>query len=478
MENQKDDKDPNRTQTDEVPKMKLGEFIETNHKLLSTLGIFIALIVFSINLPDNFFGNMISFLLLAIIFLLWIEVFRRLPKSKEWSLDVFHNLLFFVLFLLALYWLIYYREIWNIYLATVLIFPIMTFLCWMISRYRKLQIVLQKTSKHKTLGPIIKWGLIIVIAYISLYLSLSVSKPINRMFDSMYSDFKSKSPNHQKKGQEETGDGQPKSENVDSTSSTSDESHNSSVGENMEAIIKWCNDNQGFIMAGLTCVYVLATIGIALLGARANSISQKNVATLTELEQERMRPVVDVSLESDSLYLSLKVSNHGQTPAYNLLITTTPRFQFLLGDASISKDGSEKQIGVIEHGIGSLGVGVSVSNLIGSFARVREVYPEMRFTGSASYRASTGKTYETPIDLDVRYLENSCHINRKTIHDVANELERIQREINHLTTGFRKPHVITEDIEHKRVADEAFIAEINKKAKAQKKQTGQQEGEA
>jgi hypothetical protein len=219
------EKKPNQSQTDETPKMTLGEFIETNHKLLSTLGIFIALIVFSINLPDNFFGNMISFLLLAIIFLIWIEVFRRLPKSKEWSLEVFHNLLFLVLFLLILYWIIYYREIWNAYLGAVLIFPIMTFLCWIISRYRKLQIVLQKFSKYKILRPIIKWGLVFVIAYISMYLSLSVSKPINRMFDSIYSELKSKSPNLQKKGREDTYDSQSESGKTDSSSSTPNEGH-------------------------------------------------------------------------------------------------------------------------------------------------------------------------------------------------------------------------------------------------------------
>ena len=244
----------------------------------------------------------------------------------------------------------------------------------------------------------------------------------------------------------------------------------------MQDIIQWCNDNQGFLMALLTGVYVLATIVIALLGAHANFISQKNIATLTELEQERSRPFVDVRLENDIPFLVLTVSNHGQTPAYDVRITTTPRLRMLLGGKSMVPNVKvEKPIGIIEYGIGSLGAGASVSTLIGSFARVREAYPDMHFTGSVSYRASTAKTYETSIDLDVRYMETSISVNKKTIHDVATQLEKIENEIGWLASGFHKPHVITEDIEHKQAADEALVDELERR-KMEKQQPTVQRG--
>ncbi len=236
-------------------------------------------------------------------------------------------------------------------------------------------------------------------------------------------------------------------------------------------IIEWCNKNQGFIMAVLTGVYVLATIGIALLGARANSISQRNVATLTEIERERSRPLVQVTIESDAPSLTLKVSNNGQTPAYDVRISTTPQLQVILAEKN------RRPLGVIEHGIGSLGSSASVSSFVGFFPSVKSAYPEMRFTGSVTYRASTGKTYETPVDLDVRYMENSAHIDRKTIHDVANQLEKIQSEIHLLATGHNKPHVITEDIVHKRAADEAQYAEFRRKQKEAKAGAGQPEAD-
>ncbi len=234
----------------------------------------------------------------------------------------------------------------------------------------------------------------------------------------------------------------------------------------MQDIIKLCNDNQGFIMAALTAVYVVATIGIALLGARANAISQRNVATLTELEQERSRPMVEVRIAGDVPFLSLIVTNQGQTAAYDVRLSTEPRLTLLLGgDNAIPTEKNERQVGIVEHGIGTLGAGASETALIGTFSRVREVYPGMTFAGNVTYRSFTGKTYDTPVKIDIRYMEGSLHVDRKTVHDVAKELEKIERVLSHLASGFHKPHVITEDIEHKRASDKVFVAEALKRHK-------------
>lgn len=228
-------------------------------------------------------------------------------------------------------------------------------------------------------------------------------------------------------------------------------------------VLSWCNQNQGFVMVLLTGIYVVATIGLAFIGARANAISQKNMAVLAEIEQERSRPLVDVRLENEAPWLALKVTNHGQTPAYNVQIETVPRIQLLLGgDNTVPKEKTERQIGIIEHGIGTLGAGVCEEALVGSYARLRETNPAMRFTGKLTYRSVSGKVYESPINLDVRYMENSWHRSRKTTHDLVTEMEKIRSEIGHIATGFHKPHVITEDIEHKRAADNALAAEYAK----------------
>lgn len=217
-------------------------------------------------------------------------------------------------------------------------------------------------------------------------------------------------------------------------------------------------------MALLTLVYVGATIGIVLLGRRANALAQANLKTLAELEQEKSRPLVDVEIFGEVPFVSLRVTNRGLTPAYDVKITTMPQLRLLLGgENAISPERKEKQIGILEHGIGSLAPSSNATALIGTFARVKEVNPSLQFTGTVTYRSALGRSYEFPVNLDLRYMENTLHINRKTIHDVANELEEIRKEINHIGTGFHKPHVIVQDVKEKRTEDEEFVRSIQEK---------------
>ena len=231
----------------------------------------------------------------------------------------------------------------------------------------------------------------------------------------------------------------------------------------MKDIINWCNENQGFLMAILTGVYVLATVILVIVSHRANVISLKNVEALTSIEKERLRPLVEARLESDVPFIILRVSNQGQTPAYAISFDISPRLQLLLGgEGSYPSEKSEREIGIIEKGIGSLGGGACETAIVGTLSRIKEVFPEMRFTGTLRYRSGSGTEYATPIDLDVRYMEGSLHVRHKNLHDIANELENIRREIGHIGSGFHTLHVITQDVKKKREEDKEFIAKANK----------------
>lgn len=217
-------------------------------------------------------------------------------------------------------------------------------------------------------------------------------------------------------------------------------------------------------MALLTAVYVLATIVLVHVANRANAISEQNVRDLTKLERERLRPLVEVRIESDVPFLVLRVTNQGQTPAYQIQIETTPSIKAVMGgDGCYPQEKSEKSIGLIQHGMGSLGAGSSESAILGTFSRVEETYPDMRFTGSVTFRSFTGLEYTAPINLDLRYMKAALHVNHKTIHDVANRLEEIRRELGHLGSGFHKPHVIVQSVQDKRAEDETFVSETREK---------------
>ncbi|HDR8018748.1 TPA: hypothetical protein QCY65_003031 [Bacillus cereus] len=87
------------------------------------------------------------------------------------------------------------------------------------------------------------------------------------------------------------------------------------------SFLNWINDNQGFIMAGLTLIYVLATIRIL----RANAAS---VEEMKKTREEENRPYVVAYLEfktNGAVHFILK--NIGKTMALDTKVEVSPRVE-------------------------------------------------------------------------------------------------------------------------------------------------------
>jgi hypothetical protein len=114
-------------------KLTLGEFVETNQRLLSVLGIFAALTVFGGNLPEPLIGQMLSFSCLSITILIAIEVWRRLPmdfydldklsNQAELSVVFFWLFLFISTFILIVNWIFGFPEISEPLIQALLVIP-------------------------------------------------------------------------------------------------------------------------------------------------------------------------------------------------------------------------------------------------------------------------------------------------------------------------------------------------------------------
>lgn len=89
-------------------------------------------------------------------------------------------------------------------------------------------------------------------------------------------------------------------------------------------MISWLNSNQGFVMAILTAIYVLATIILV----RQNKKTLQEIKTSRELEQ---RPYIYAEIVNTSEFVhtySLQVRNRGKSPAILKLITIAPSIKF------------------------------------------------------------------------------------------------------------------------------------------------------
>ena len=112
-------------------RMTLHAFVEENHKLLTVLGVFTALTVFAANLPLKSLGSMLSFLFMAMTVILWLEVLERFPsKGAGWRMDWFEILLSFTVLVLAFYWFVDFRRVWDYWL----VIPVAAPLLWAASK--------------------------------------------------------------------------------------------------------------------------------------------------------------------------------------------------------------------------------------------------------------------------------------------------------------------------------------------------------
>jgi len=131
-----------------VPTMTLKYFIDENHKLLSSIGIFIAITVFSMNLDADYFSIGLSFLFLLLTVLLWIELLRQFPQKGSNLLSWFEVFLGITLLVLIFYWIIEYYQVWFIFLPFIFQMIVISVSVYPVKKFNLFNIIF-KTSKDK-----------------------------------------------------------------------------------------------------------------------------------------------------------------------------------------------------------------------------------------------------------------------------------------------------------------------------------------
>lgn len=117
--------------SNENGQMKLKDFLSREKDLISSLGIFVALTIFSKSLLAGEIGNLASLLFLLLTVLIFFELWGQFPKCKgSLRLSLFESYLSIGAILVFLYWLVQLKDISGYLVVVVLSFvvygPIMT----------------------------------------------------------------------------------------------------------------------------------------------------------------------------------------------------------------------------------------------------------------------------------------------------------------------------------------------------------------
>jgi hypothetical protein len=107
-------------------KPTLTQFIDTNHKLISTLAIFAALSAFAKNLPDPIFGKILSFLFFTLGILIYLEICMNIPYTEGGKLHWFCEILSLSMFVYVVAWVeMYHTALVGLLFIVLLMFALL-----------------------------------------------------------------------------------------------------------------------------------------------------------------------------------------------------------------------------------------------------------------------------------------------------------------------------------------------------------------
>ena len=159
------------------------DFIDDNFKLLSALAIFGALIEFSARLSPAWFGYFLNILFFTCFVIIFIELFKSawMMKKRTFLLSLFRYILFWLLLLLILYWLAIFKIIEKNIAAMVVFSGLIQLFIWILTV--KVKILGLVANKRKYLQTLYKIGIIILMIFISIFLTILITPYLNNLIE-------------------------------------------------------------------------------------------------------------------------------------------------------------------------------------------------------------------------------------------------------------------------------------------------------
>ncbi|OGC85504.1 MAG: hypothetical protein A2V73_06430 [candidate division Zixibacteria bacterium RBG_19FT_COMBO_42_43] len=177
------------SQATKETKISLRQFIENNQRLITTMGVFFALTIYSTSIPIKQIALALSFLFMTCSFLIWMEVLSGITDYTSWSLHWFQIALLWAFLAFSFYWYIEYRTIWRY----LLFIPLFSFISWsfmaIMKRYRLFERVLVIVPE-KIRRPIhISMGIVLILisAEVAFLIMPSLNSILGRIADSFIS---------------------------------------------------------------------------------------------------------------------------------------------------------------------------------------------------------------------------------------------------------------------------------------------------
>lgn len=211
-------------------------------------------------------------------------------------------------------------------------------------------------------------------------------------------------------------------------------------------MIEWLNQNQGFVMALLTLVYVCATIFLAFLtlktkqigedareisreakeiSNKALEISENHLKLIADLEKQRVRPYVLFNLYNDDGKTFATVKNYGLTSASDVKISIEPKL--------VNTSSDDESI-LASQTIFFMPPSFEIKDNIGLSHVFYQNFEQAKFRGKVNYKDAFGNGYENNFYIDLDILRRRIYTKEIFGKEIVEELKQINENISNLSS--------------------------------------------
>lgn len=201
-------------------------------------------------------------------------------------------------------------------------------------------------------------------------------------------------------------------------------------------IISFLNTNSGGLSVLFSGIVMIATIVYAVLTASL----VKETRHMRELQTEPKIEVIASPREEFVNIITLRIKNIGLGSAYNITFELSGESNSE-GEAKLINDFSKSQF--LTKGLKYLGPQQELQSGFTQMTEDCEAKINSRLIIKVSYENSTGKSYKQNITIYFEEFRGYGTLGKPHLYSMAQSLEKIENNINHIITGFKKLKVDT-----------------------------------
>lgn len=196
-------------------------------------------------------------------------------------------------------------------------------------------------------------------------------------------------------------------------------------------IIGMLDRHEGFFM-------VVLTTALVFIAWRSAKIALKTLDIMKKNDADRTRPYIALEVVDDRPFYGVRMRNLGQTAARNIVVKSCPEIRLVFSSYN-------KPIKFLSEPVKYFPPNGCIQTDIGSCLDIEKANTEKTYAGTISYEDESGNSYLQDFVLDFSVFTDSVRKSEKTVHNIAEHLEKLTREFGHFASGFNKPHILVED---------------------------------